>query len=58
MYITKAGSVGFTLLVPISQADTVVDVGTVMVELGDAAITDSAVLCSERPDDATGVAEP
>jgi hypothetical protein len=42
---------------PVPQADAVVDVGAVVVELGHAAVADPAMLGAQGPHDSAGVAE-
>ena len=46
------------MYVPISQSDTIVNVRTVMVKLGDATIANAAVLCSQRPYDSASMTQP
>jgi hypothetical protein len=43
---------------PVSKPDAVVDVGTVVVKLGYAAVADPAMFGSKGSDDSTGVTEP
>ena len=54
----KDNTIKSSYIIPVSQADAVVDVGTMMIELGDASVANPAMFSTERPHHSTRVTKP